>query len=110
MVRGVPRASNATRRRGRKSGRMRHLRDKDRGKSADVYPGLAGYVVSRFARSQGWLDKAAGKQTKREIDDLGQGKKNKNYLRAPVMIRSRRSPKSSTAQNNRFDSGLKAAP
>jgi hypothetical protein len=69
--------------------RMRHLRDKERGKSATpvdwsesaieilregyrsggrkkteaiktvraLYPGLAGYVVSRFARSQGWLNK-----------------------------------------------------
>jgi hypothetical protein len=69
--------------------RMRHLREKERGKSATpvdwsesaieilregyrsggrkkteaiktvraLYPGLAGYVVSRFARSQGWLDK-----------------------------------------------------
>ena len=68
--------------------RMRHLREKERGKSATpvdwsesaigilrdgyrtggrkkteaiktvraLYPGLAGYVVSRFARSQGWLD------------------------------------------------------
>jgi hypothetical protein len=67
--------------------RMRHLREKERGKSAipvdwsesaieilregyrsggrkkteaiktvkELYPGLAGYVVSRFARSQGWL-------------------------------------------------------
>ena len=75
--------------------RMRHLRDKERGKSAPtvdwsesaieilregyrsggrkkteaiktvraLYPGLAGYVVSRFARSQGWLDKEqAGKR------------------------------------------------
>src|SRR5579864_6402115 len=69
--------------------RMRHLREKERGKSATpvdwsesaieilrngyrsggrkkteaiktvraLYPGLAGYVVSRFARRQGWLDK-----------------------------------------------------
>jgi hypothetical protein len=69
--------------------RMRHLREKELGKSATavdwsdsaieilregyrsggrkkteaiktvraLYPGLAGYVVSRFARSQGWLDK-----------------------------------------------------
>ena len=69
--------------------RMRHLREKERGKSAApidwsesaieilregyrsggrkkteaietvraLYPGLAGYVVSRFARSQGWLDR-----------------------------------------------------
>jgi hypothetical protein len=69
--------------------RMRHLREKERCKSATavdwsdsaieilregyrsagrkkteaiktvraLYPGLAGYVVSRFARSQGWLDK-----------------------------------------------------
>jgi hypothetical protein len=69
--------------------RMRHLREKERGKSATpvdwnesaieilregyrsggrkkteaiktvraLYPGLPGYVVSRFARSQGWLDK-----------------------------------------------------
>src|SRR5258708_2991388 len=69
--------------------RMRHLREKERSKSATavdwsdsaieilqegyrsggrkkteaiktvraLYPGLAGYVVSRFARSQGWLDK-----------------------------------------------------
>jgi hypothetical protein len=68
--------------------RMRHLREKESGKSATVvdwsesaieilregyriggrkkteaiktvralYPGVAGYVVSRFARSQGWLD------------------------------------------------------
>jgi hypothetical protein len=68
--------------------RMRHLREKERRKSAPpvewseaaiqilrngyqsrgrkkteaiktvraLYPGLAGYVVSRFARSQGWLD------------------------------------------------------
>src|SRR5271165_289609 len=68
--------------------RMRHLREKERSKSATavdwsdsaievlregyrsggrkkteaiktvraLYPGLAGYVVSRFARSQGWLD------------------------------------------------------
>jgi hypothetical protein len=75
--------------------RMRHLREKQRGKSAPtvdwsessieilregyrsggrkkteaikivraLYPGLAGYVVSRFARSQGWLDKEqAGKR------------------------------------------------
>jgi hypothetical protein len=69
--------------------RMRHLREKERGKNATpvawsesaieilregyqsggrkkteaikavraLYPGLAGYVVSRFARSQGWLEK-----------------------------------------------------
>ena len=69
--------------------RMRHLREKERSKSATaidwsdsvieilregyrsggrkkteaiktvraLYPGLAGYVVSRFARSQGWLDR-----------------------------------------------------
>jgi hypothetical protein len=69
--------------------RMRHLREKERGKSVTsvdwsesaieilregyriggrkkteaiktlrmLYPGLAGYVVSRFARSQGWLNK-----------------------------------------------------
>jgi hypothetical protein len=69
--------------------RMRHLREKERGKSAApvdwsesaieilregyrsggrkkteaikivraLHPGVAGYVVSRFARSQGWLDK-----------------------------------------------------
>src|SRR5580692_12824294 len=68
--------------------RMRHLREKERGKSATpvdwsesaieilrdgyrsggrkkteaiktvraLYPGLSGYVVSRFARSQGWLE------------------------------------------------------
>src|SRR5207247_9576115 len=68
--------------------RMRHLREKERGKTATpvdwseaaieilrngyrsggrkkteaiktvraLYPGLPGYVVSRFARSQGWLD------------------------------------------------------
>ena len=74
--------------------RMRHLREKERGKNATpvdwsesaieilregyrsggrkkteaiktvraLYPGLAGYAVSRFARSQGWLDKEqAGK-------------------------------------------------
>jgi hypothetical protein len=75
--------------------RMRHLREKDRGRSATgvdlsesaieilregyrsggrkkteaiktvraLYPGLAGYAVSRFARSQRWLDeKPADKQ------------------------------------------------
>jgi hypothetical protein len=78
--------------------RMRHLREKERGKSAtpvdwseaaieilrngyrsggrkkaeaiktvrDLYPGLAGYVVSRFARSQGWLD---GEQESKRKDD-----------------------------------------
>ena len=107
--------------------RMRHLREKERGKGATpidwsesaieilregyrsggrkkteaiktvraLYPGLAGYVVSRFARSQGWLDKERADNQK-EIDDLGQGKKNKNYLRAPVMNLSKPSPKSST--------------
>ena len=29
-----------------------------------LYPGLAGYVVSRFARSQGWLDKAQADKRK----------------------------------------------
>ena len=78
--------------------RMRHLREKERGKSATpvdwseaaieilrdgyrsggrkkteaiktvraLYPGLAGYVVSRFARSQGWLD---GEQENKRKDD-----------------------------------------
>ena len=78
--------------------RMRHLREKERGKSATpvdwseaateilrngyrsggrkkteaiktvraLYPGLAGYVVSRFARSQGWLD--GGQESKRKDD------------------------------------------
>jgi len=31
-----------------------------------LYPGLAGYVVSRFARSQGWLD---GEQESKRKDD-----------------------------------------
>jgi hypothetical protein len=78
--------------------RMRHLREKERGKTATpidwseaeieilrngyrsggrkkteaikivraLYPGLAGYVVSRFARSQGWLD---GEQESKRRDD-----------------------------------------
>jgi hypothetical protein len=78
--------------------RMRHLREKERGKSATpvdwsepaieilrngyrsggrkkteaiktvraLYPGLAGYAVSRFARSQGWLD---GEQERKRKDD-----------------------------------------
>jgi hypothetical protein len=78
--------------------RMRHLREKQRGKRATrvdwseaaieilregyrsggrkkteaiktvraLYPGLAGYVVSRFARSQGWLD---GQQGRKQKDD-----------------------------------------
>jgi len=78
--------------------RMRHLREKERGKSAPpvdwsesaleilregyrsggrkkteaiktvraLYPGLAGYVVSRFARSQGWLDKEQPNKPKGE--------------------------------------------
>jgi len=78
--------------------RMRHLREKEHGKSATpinwsesaieilrdgyrsggrkkteaikafraLYPGLAGYVVSRFARSQGWLD---GQQRRKQKDD-----------------------------------------
>ena len=78
--------------------RMRHLREKERGKSATpvdwseaaieilrngyrsggrkkteaiktvraLYPGIAGYVVSRFARSQGWLD---GEQESKRKDD-----------------------------------------
>jgi hypothetical protein len=78
--------------------RMRHLREKERGKSATpvdwsesaieilregyrsggrkkteaiktvraLYPGLAGYVVSRFARSQGWLDKEQSDKRKGE--------------------------------------------
>ena len=78
--------------------RMRHLREKERGKSATpvdwsesaieilregyrsggrkkteaiksvkaLYPGLAGHVVSRFARSQGWLD---GKQADKPKGD-----------------------------------------
>jgi hypothetical protein len=78
--------------------RMRHLREKERRKSATpvdwseaaieilrngyrsggrkkteaiktvrgLYPGLAGYVVSRFARSQGWLD---GEQESKRKDD-----------------------------------------
>jgi hypothetical protein len=90
--------------------RMRHLREKERGRSATpvdlsepaieilregyrsggrkkteaiktvraLYPGLAGYAVSRFARSQGWLDeKSANKQkadrrpwTKEEEEEL----------------------------------------
>ena len=77
--------------------RMRHLREKERSKSATavdwsdsaieilregyrsggrnkteaiktvraLYPGLAGYVVSRFARSQGWLDKEQADKGKR---------------------------------------------
>jgi hypothetical protein len=77
---------------------MRHLREKERGKSATpvewsetaiqtlregyriggrkkteaiktvraLYPGVAGYVVSRFARSQGWLD---GEQESKRKDD-----------------------------------------
>ena len=76
--------------------RMRHLREKERGKSATpvdwsesaieilregyrsggrkkteaiktvraLYPGLAGYVVSRFARSQGWLDEEQANKQK----------------------------------------------
>ncbi len=76
--------------------RMRHLREKERGKSTTpvdwsesaieilregyrsggrkkteaiktvraLYPGLAGYVVSRFARSQGWLNKEHAHQRK----------------------------------------------
>ena len=90
--------------------RMRHLREKERGRSAThvdltesateilregyrsggrkkteaiktvrlLYPGLAGYAVSRFARSQGWRDeKPANKQkgdrrpwTKEEEEEL----------------------------------------
>ena len=78
--------------------RMRHLREKERGKGATpvdwsesaveilregyrsggrkkteaiktvraLYPGLADYVVSRFARSQGWLDKAQADKRKRD--------------------------------------------
>src|SRR5712671_356100 len=78
--------------------RMRHLREKELGKSGTpvdwsevaieilrngyrsggrkkteaiktvraLYPGLAGYVVSRFARSQGWLD---GQQGRKQKDD-----------------------------------------
>ncbi len=78
--------------------RMRHLREKERRKSAApvewsesaiqilrngyrsggrkkteaiktvraLYPGLAGYVVSRFARSKGWLD---GEQESKRKDD-----------------------------------------
>jgi len=78
--------------------RMRHLREKERGKSATpvywseaaieilregyriggrkkteaiktvraLYPGIAGYVVSRFARSQGWLN---GEQESKQKDD-----------------------------------------
>ena len=78
--------------------RMRHLREKERAKSATpvdfsesaiqtlrdgyrsggrkkteaikavraLYPGLAGYMVSRFARSQGWLD---GQQERKPKDD-----------------------------------------
>jgi hypothetical protein len=78
--------------------RMRHLREKERGKSPTpvywsetaieilregyriggrkkteaiktvraLYPGVAGYVVSRFARSQGWLD---GEQENKQKDD-----------------------------------------
>jgi hypothetical protein len=74
--------------------RMRHLREKERSKSATpvdwsesaieilrdgyrsggrkkteaikaaraLYPGIAGYVVSRFARSQGWLDAQQGRK------------------------------------------------
>jgi hypothetical protein len=76
--------------------RLRHLREKERAKSATpvywsevaieilregyriggrkkteaiktvraLYPGLAGYVVSRFARSQGWLDLERGSKQK----------------------------------------------
>ena len=89
--------------------RMRHLREKERGRSATpvdltesaieilrdgyrsggrkktdaiktvraLYPGLAGYAVSRFARGQGWLnEKPANKQnhrrpwTKEEEEEL----------------------------------------
>jgi hypothetical protein len=78
--------------------RMRHLREKQRGKTATpvdwsqaaieilregyrsggrkkteaiktvraLYPGVAGYVVSRFARSQGWLE---GDQESKRKDD-----------------------------------------
>jgi hypothetical protein len=78
--------------------RMRHLREKERGRSATpvdltesaieilregyrsggrkkteaiktvraLYPGLAGYAVSRFARSQGWLDES---QTNKQKGD-----------------------------------------
>ena len=76
--------------------RMRHLRERERGKSATpvnwsesaieilregyrsggrkkteaiktvrgLYPGLADYVVSRFARSQGWLDREQAEKRK----------------------------------------------
>ncbi len=76
--------------------RMRHLREKERGRSTTpvdlsesaieilregyrsggrkkteairtvraLYPGLAGYAVSRFARSQGWLDEEQEKKQK----------------------------------------------
>jgi hypothetical protein len=76
--------------------RLRHLREKERGRSAPpvdltesaieilregyriggrkkteaiktvraLYPGLAGYAVSRFARSQGWLDETQANKQK----------------------------------------------
>ena len=122
--------------------RMRHLREKERGKSAtpvdwsesaieilrdglskrrpekdrsnqDREGALSGTRGTTWCRDSpevkvGWTK---SRQTnEREIDDLGQGKRNKNYLCAPVMSRSKRLPKSSNAQNNQFDSGLKAGP
>ena len=85
--------------------RMRHLREKERGKSATpvdwsesaieilrdgyrsggrkkteaiktvraLYPGLAGYVVSRFARSQGWLDGEQESKRKGRSTTLDEG-------------------------------------
>ena len=86
--------------------RMRHLREKDRGKrtgpidwSEDaietlrdgyrsggrkkaaaiktvraLYPGLSGYAVSRFARSQGWLRRRTGNQKERRPATLDKGR------------------------------------
>ena len=39
-----------------------------------LYPGLAGYVVSRFARSQGWLDEERDRQTKGRSTTLDKGR------------------------------------
>jgi hypothetical protein len=117
--------------------RMRHLREKERCKSATpVYWSEAaieilreGYRIGGRKKTEaiktvralypglagyavgvkvGWTEN--GEANRKTIDDRGRRRRNKNYLCAPATNRSKRSPKNSNAQNNQFASGSRAGP
>src|SRR5215472_155949 len=105
--------------------RMRHLREKEHGRSATavdwsgsaieilregyrsggrkkteaiktvraLYPGLAGYAVSRFARSQGWLDESQANKQKGDRRPWTREEEEELFVRAgyePVKAIARR--------------------